>query len=339
MGAAILLAAGLVTFAGTQPQLASTGSQVFVAFGSGDVVQVARSDDGGATFAAPVALPAAGKMALGMRRGPRIAATRDAVLVATVAGAKGGGADGDIQLYRSTDGGRTFSAPLVINDVPGAAREGMHALAANDAGVVAIAWLDLRQTGTRVFAAVSRDHGATWSADALVYASPDGAVCECCHPSVAVAADGRVAVMFRNHVGGLRDMYVAQSRDGAAFAPAIKQGVGAWTLAACPMDGGGIAIRAGDVATAWRREDTVFLVDGAGQPEERLGAGKDPAIAVGANGLDVAWTGTDGIALRQSGKPTAVIGAGRFPTLLALPTHTLVASERDGRVEVRRVGR
>jgi hypothetical protein len=338
MPAAILLAAGLVTFAGVQPQLASNGGQtVYVAFGSGDVVSVARSTDGGATFGAPVVLPSAGKMALGMRRGPRIAATRDAVLVATIAGAKGGGADGDIRLYRSTDGGRTFAAPVVVNDVPGAAREGLHALAANDAGLVVVAWLDLRQKGTRIYAAMSRDHGATWNADTLVYASPDGAVCECCHPSVAVAGDGRIAVMFRNHLGGRRDMYVVQSRDGATFAPAVKQGQGSWTLAACPMDGGGLAIRYGDVATAWRREDTVYLVDGT--REERLAAGKDPAIGIAANWLDAAWTGADGIALRQSGKPVTTLGPGRFPALLALPTHTLVASEHQGRVEIRRVAR
>jgi hypothetical protein len=340
MSAVIIFAAGLVSFAGSQPQLAGDGRQaVYAAFGSGDVVQVARSRDGGATFAAPVSLPAAGKMALGMRRGPRIAVTRDAFLVATIAGATGGGADGDLRLYRSIDGGRTFAAPIVINDVPGAAREGMHALAANDAGLVVAAWLDLREKGTRIYAAISRDHGATWAPDTLVYASPDGAVCECCHPSVAVARDGRIAVLFRNHTGGLRDMYVVQSRDGAAFAPAVKQGQGSWTLAACPMDGGGLAIRSGDVATVWRREDAVFLADGLRPAEERLGAGKDPAIGVAANWLDVAWTGADGVALRQSGKPVVTLGPGRFPTLLALPTHTLVATEHQGRVEIRRVPR
>src|SRR5687767_4553566 len=96
MSAAILLAAGLVSFAGTQPQLAARGSEVFVVSGTGDVVQVARSADHGATFGAPVALPPAGKVALGRRRGPRIAVTRDALLVALIAGAKGGGADGDV---------------------------------------------------------------------------------------------------------------------------------------------------------------------------------------------------------------------------------------------------
>ena len=262
MSAAILLAAGIATFTGVQPQLAAGGGAVYVTFAAGDVISVARSTDAGATFTSPVALPAAGKLALGKRRGPRVAATAQAVIVAAIAGARGGGADGDLVLYRSTDQGRTWSAPIVVNDVPGAAREGMHGLAANASGLVVLAWLDLRQKGTRVYAAVSRDHGATWSPDRLVYTSPSGSVCECCHPSVAVADDGRVAIMFRNHVDGRRDMYVVESRDGATFgAPfgtAIKQGRGSWLLDACPMDGGALALGAGVTNAVWRREATLY---------------------------------------------------------------------------------
>jgi BNR repeat-like domain len=342
MSAAILLAAGLITFAGVQPQLAGRGSQVYLAFGAGDVVSVARSADAGATFETPVALPGAGKLALGAHRGPRIAATRDAVLVAAIAGAKGGGADGDVVLYRSTDQGRTWSAPTIINAVPGAAREGLHGLAANAAGVVAIAWLDLREKGTRIYAAVSRDDGVTWR-ESLVYASPSG-VCECCHPSVAVGDDGRVAVMFRNHLEGRRDMYVIQLRDGAVSRPHVKQGKGSWPLEACPMDGGAIAIDATGTYAVWRREMTIFATTTAvGAPEssaeQPLGTGRDPVLARLGRGVDVAWTGEGRIVLRQAGKPAAAIGPGRFASLLALPTHTLLASEDHGRVSVRAVPR
>jgi hypothetical protein len=342
MSAAILIAAGLISFTGAQPQLAARGSQVYLAFGAGDVVSVARSADAGATFEAPVALPAAGKLALGAHRGPRIAVTRDAVLVAAIAGAKGGGADGDVVLFRSTDQGRTWSAPTIISSIPGAAREGLHGMAANAAGVVAIAWLDLRAKSTRVYATVSRDHGVTWR-EALVYASPTG-VCECCHPSVAVGEDGRIAVMFRNHVEGRRDMYVASSRDGAAFAPPAKQGKGSWPLEACPMDGGAIAFDAKGTSAVWRRETTIFAsttADGASEsgPEAPLGAGRDPVVARLDRSLDIAWIGEGGVVLRQAGKPVATLGPGRFASILAMPVHTLVAFEHQGRVHVRAVPR
>jgi len=46
-----------ITFPGAQPQLAAVGSDLYVTFGSGDRLSVARSSDGGASFAAPVTLP------------------------------------------------------------------------------------------------------------------------------------------------------------------------------------------------------------------------------------------------------------------------------------------
>ena len=253
MSAAILLAAGITSFAGVQPQLAAGGGAVYLTFAAADAISVARSTEAGATFTTPVILPGAGKLALGRHRGPRVAATRDAVIVAAIAGARGGGADGDVVLYRSVDRGRTWSPSIVINDVPGAAREGLHALTANDAGLVIVAWLDLRDKGTRVYAATSRDHGATWSPDALVYASPSGSICECCHPSVAIDDGDGVAVLFRNHVDDRRDMYVVRSRDGATFGLAVKQGTGSWPLDACPMDGGAIATAGGTVHAASMR--------------------------------------------------------------------------------------
>ena len=333
-----VLAAGLVSFTGTQPQLAASGEQVYVAFGTGRTIAVARSADGGGAFTKPVTIPVDGVMALGRHRGPRIAVTPRAVLVAAVVGTRGGGADGDIVLYRSTDDGRTWASPAVVNDVSGAAREGLHALAANPSGLAVLAWLDLREKGTRIYAAVSRDHGATWGPDTLVYASPSGKVCECCHPSVAIDADGRIAIMFRNSLDGRRDMYVARSRDGVTFAPPVKQGQGSWVLEACPMDGGGVALRGDVVSSAWRREDGIYAVSGS-KAETRLGTGRDPALAQGDAGVDIAWAATEGIVLRQADGQDRTLGPGQFPSLLATREATLVAFESGGRVQVQRVPR
>lgn len=336
IGSTLVLAAA-VTFSGTQPQLTVAKGEVFVVFGRPDSIQVARSIDAGDRFGEPVALPVSGKMALGRRRGPRIAATSQVVLVSAVIGQRGGGADGDLLLYRSTDHGKTWRAPVPVNDVPGAAREGMHAMAANEAGTVAIAWLDLREPGTRIYAAVSRDHGATWSKGQLVYASPSGSVCECCHPSVAVSEQGAVAIMFRNNIDGHRDMFVAESRDGRTFAPAVKLGTGSWTLAACPMDGGSLSLAAGRAAV-WRREDAVFLTT-ADVAERRLGSGRDPAIAVTGSRRDIVWQDGSTLRLLRGGAEPADIGPGAFPALLALSDRTVVAAEEKGAVWVRVVPR
>ena len=344
MSAAILLAAGITSFAGVQPQLAAGGGAVYLTFAAADAISVARSTDAGATFTTPVILPSAGKLALGRHRGPRVAATRDAVIVAAIAGARGGGADGDVVLYRSVDRGRTWSPSIVINDVPGTAREGLHALTANDAGLVIVAWLDLRDKGTRVYAATSRDHGATWSPDALVYASPSGSICECCHPSVAIDDGDGVAVLFRNHVDGRRDMYVVRSRDGATFGLAVKQGTGSWPLDACPMDGGAIAAAGGTVHTVWRRGTTIYAAAtaagaAASGPETALGDGRDAVLAIAGGRIDAAWTGAAGVQLRQHGRAPLALGPGGFASLLAFPDRTVAAIEHQGRVAVHVVER
>ena len=329
VSAAVL--AAVVTFSGTQPQLAAAGSEVFVVFGRPDSIQVARSTDAAETFGQPVALPISGKMALGRRRGPRIAATRPAVLVSAVIGQRGGGSDGDILFYRSIDHGKTWTVPVPINDVPGAAREGMHAMAANETGAVVVAWLDLRKGGTRIYAAVSRDHGATWSKDQLVYTSPSGSVCECCHPSVAVSEQGAVAIMFRNNVDGHRDMFVAESTDGATFAPARKLGTGSWMLAACPMDGGSLTL-AGGLTTVWRREDGVFL-SSTRVAERRLATGRDPAVAVIGSQTDIAWQEGRSVRLLRDPVGAVEVGPGTFPALLALgvePSSLLKTKARCG---------
>lgn len=240
-------AAASTTFPGAQPQLAAVGNDLYATFGSGDRLSVARSTDGGKSFGTPVTLPGGGTLSLGMHRGPRIAGSARSLLVSAVIGKKGGGADGDVVLFRSAGRGATWAPPTIINDIPGSAREGLHAMAAGPSGLAVVAWLDLRQGGTRLYAAVSRDHGVTWGHDVLVYASPGGAICECCHPSVAISEAGELALMFRNNVEGNRDMYVTRSTDGRMFSPAVKLGTNSWQLDACPMDGGALTFEGRDV--------------------------------------------------------------------------------------------
>jgi hypothetical protein len=338
-GSPSLTAVSTATFDGRQPQLAALDDRVALTFGRDDRVYVATSLDRGSTFGTPVALPSTGRLSLGMRRGPRVAMTSRALVVAAVVGQKGGGADGDVMIWRSTGEGSQWDETVVLNDVPGSAREGMHALASDATGLVVAAWLDLRHKGTRIRAAVSKDHGATWESDTLVYESPSGTVCQCCHPSVAIAADGTVAVMFRNSVDGNRDMYVAISKDaGRTFAAARKQGMGSWRLEACPTDGGDLEWTGDRTASIWRREGEVFTVLGDA-PEQLLGEGADPVMSVHERTIDLAWTSPDGIFLRRGNDQPQRVDVGRFPVLLTQPDRTLMAWENNGTVLVRAMPR
>lgn len=273
-----------------QPQVAvDPAGRVYVAFGRGDTIRLATSTDRGKTFAVST-VGSTGSLALGMRRGPRVAATEDAVVVTAIGGTKGKGRDGDVLAWRSTDAGKTWEGPARVNSVVGSAREGLHGMASGPGGRVFAAWLDLRDRRTEIYGAMSKDGGKTWEPDALVYRSPEKSVCECCHPSAAFAPDGTLHVMWRNSLKGARDLYLASSGDGGkSFRPAEKLGRGTWALNACPMDGGSVAANPdGRVETVWMRAGSIFAAR-PGEPERDLGRGVQGWNAAGPNGAYSVW--------------------------------------------------
>lgn len=240
------------------------------------------------------------KLMAGMRRGPRVVALPGSTLVVTAIDA--GMKDGSLLAWRSTDGGTVWTAgDKPINTVDGSAREGLHGMAASrDGKQVFVVWLDLRESkpkgpsATQVRIARSTDDGRTWEPDRLVYRNPQsGTVCECCHPSVAVSADGTVYVMFRNFLAGSRDLYLSTSRDGGqTFDPdATKLGEGTWPLNACPMDGGSLAVDdAGRPVTAWMRAGEAFVAR-PGEREAKLGVGGQPLVVPMGDRTWAAYTG------------------------------------------------
>jgi len=328
------------------PQLAANASTVALAFGAGNAIYFRASHDGGKSFSAAVKVAEAGVLPLSRHRGPRVAFSGNAVVITAVTGdhldegphAHGLASDGDLNVWRSTDGGRTWLRGRPINDAPGSAREGLHALAADARGRLFAVWLDRRSPrGTALYVARSADNGATWSRNTLVYESPDGSICQCCHPSLAVDGAGRLLVMWRNMLGGARDMYLAASADGAAFSTPEKLGNGTWQLNACPMDGGGLAASAGRVLTAWRRDGGIFLAEPGG-PERQIGTGKDVAVARGGGHVYAAWSEASKVEAWIDGKAEVLSDSGAMPALCALPEGgALAAWEEDGAVNVRRL--
>jgi hypothetical protein len=334
---ALLLAVNIAPDGGKpeyrQPQLAADAKMVAVTFGAGNAIYFAASHDRGRTLSAPVKVAEAPLLSLGRHRGPRIAITPSAIVISAVVGTKmPPGSDGDLKAWRSTDGGKTWSAGVTINDEPAAAREGLHAMAAGAGGRLFATWLDLRKKGTRLYGATSGDGGATWSKNVLVYESPSGTICQCCHPSAAIDGKGEIHVMWRNALDGNRDMYAANSIDGgAAFVNAAKVGAGSWKLDACPMDGGGLAIdKQGKLVTVWRRESDVFLAE-PGSPEQRIEVGKDAAIAIGSSGVYAIWIGAGAVRARIPGatEPVTLAPQGAFPQLVAVPGGPVIAAWED----------
>jgi hypothetical protein len=336
--AAVLLALHLAPVSpnapNRQPQLAAGHDTVALVFGSGDSIWLARSADNGRSFSPPSRIAELPKMSLGRHRGPRLVITGNTMIVSAVP------AGSDLFYWRSTDGGKTWSKPAVINDQPTSAREGLQAMAADDEGHVAAAWLDDRiAPGKRLWGAFSNDAGATWSKNVMLYQAPGRTICECCHPSLVSLGHGEFAVMWRNVIDGYRDFYTMRLRDGKPVSPAVKQGTGTWKLDGCPMDGGGLAVLNGELVSAWRRDHDLYLAE-TGKPEVKLGEGQDIALAVNGKGAYTIWSTPGGIEARLPGASSNMhlSNAGGFPTLLTLPDGAILAAwEEDGSIATRRL--
>jgi hypothetical protein len=141
--------------------------------------------------------------------------------------------------------------------------------------VVRAAWLDgRRDPGTPHHANAGND----WDPMHLMYAAAtrDGRwdpetrlasnVCGCCKTAIATGPDGSVYVAWRNiYPGNLRDISVAQSRDGHTFSAPVRISEDHWVLTGCPDDGPTVVVDlSGVVHIVWPT-----LVDGS-EPAIRL---------------------------------------------------------------------
>ena len=194
-------------------------------------------------------------------------------------------------------------------------------------GLVAAVWLDSRGSGTELWCRVSRDGGATWAGEVSIYQSPDGHICECCVPNVAISATGEVAAMWRNWLGGARDLYLATSRDGRTFSPAQKLGTGTWKLNGCPMDGGGVAFNTtGQPLAVWRREKSVFASDMPTAERRLSDAAFQPVVASGKSGAYFLWEQNAGLMLQRGTSASARFAEkAQAASLAAVPGRGVVA--------------
>jgi hypothetical protein len=215
------------------------------------------------------------------------------VLAAVTKRTKEGG--GDLWAWRSTDAGATWGEAVRVNDAAGRAPEGLFDLAALADGRFAVVWLETneKEKGQRLRADFSAD-GAKWGEDVLAYASPDGSICECCHPAITAAEGGGAALAFRNSLKGDRDIWTMRLARGAEkFDAAKRSGKDSWRIAGCPMAGPAVLVHGDDVVSVWRRERDVFLAVGAAK-ERDLGEGTEPAVFVRDDGVHALWIAKDG---------------------------------------------
>ena len=279
---------------GQQPQMTiDAKSVVRLVFGDRDKIYYSTSTDQGNTFTMPVLIGEVNEMHLGMTRGPQLATSKDYSLVTAI------DKKGNIHSFRLTHKTGQWEKIQNVNDVDTSAPEGLMSVSADEHNNFFAVWLDLREDRMNNICFSSLDSHAEWSRNKFVYKSPDGHVCECCKPSIAVNGT-TISIMFRNWLKGSRDLYLLTSLNGGqTFSEARKLGNGTWPLKGCPMDGGGLTVDNKNVIhTAWQRDGIVFYAE-PGKPEEKIGEGR----SVSMSGQLISWEkGSELIVRRTSGE-------------------------------------
>jgi hypothetical protein len=261
-----------------EPSVAvAPGGAVYVAWaghGAGKAADVwlARFDEKGQRAGELVRVNrVAGEAAAWRGDPPEVAVADDgAVYVAWTARAAETGHATTLYLSASRDGGKSFDAPVKVNDDAGAGVHGMHSLALGRDGRVYLAWLDERNLHTHeemktvgtagakqasggmhgeqnreVFFAASADGGRTFAPNRRVASE----ACPCCKTALAISPEGRIYLGWRQVLpGDFRHIAVAASADGGETfnAPTIVSD-DRWELRGCPVSGPALA--AGDGET------------------------------------------------------------------------------------------
>jgi hypothetical protein len=315
---------------GVAPSLTQSGKKVHMVFASADSILYCFSTNNGECFSMPVLAGILPNLSVGGGRGPQIVSANGQLIIAVV------NAAGNIYTFVKKNDVSIWEKGSRINDVPDIAKEAFVSLASNNRGEVFAVWLDLRDDQkNKIVGSKSLDAGATWSANKVIYRSPDSTVCECCKPSVEMK-DQMVVVMFRNWLNGYRDLHVIQSTDGGInFGTAIKAGEGSWKLNGCPMDGGGLFIDMdNNIHTVWRRQGEIYSWT-KGKKEEKIAEGRQCTIA-GKNGRHyIAFVKDGKIYCRKPDGINVNLGKGSYPELLVTEAgKVLCAWENEGRINI-----
>jgi hypothetical protein len=227
----------------------------------------ARSRDAGASWSDPVRVTQhAGEIEPHAEASPRLVAKGGVVGVfwphsIPVAGRRFPASH--LQFSRSTDGGRTWSSTITLNDDTAQALAGhtFHGATTIGDSTFLVAWLDSRvgakasgdsshhhEGDATIYTATSRDLGRTWAASNTRHW---GGACPCCRVSLVSNKDGSVLAGWRGHFpGSVRDPVVA--RLGAPASTPQRVSVDGWVFQGCPHTGPALTADAGGTPhVAW----------------------------------------------------------------------------------------
>jgi hypothetical protein len=299
------------------------GGTIHLLYDSADGPQYVKSTDNGKTFSAAIAVVDRGSrkpglvfsgadLAIGMDGWVHVAMSTNAWKLKLPVEEWG------YFYVRLEPGAKRFSPVRNLNRKPS---EGF-SLAADTRGNVTACWLS-----AKLYANISHDNGKTFAA--TVEIDPGFAPCNCCTTSAVYAADGKLAVLYRESTNDERDMYLVlwdQAR-GQKSRPRVSRTL--WKIDSCPMSAYTITRNQDGFVAVWPTRDQVYFarLDGKGKclpPGEIRTPGRSGhhtgMLALSAPGGTtlVAWKKNDRLGWQLydgQGRPSGTPGSVRSPGL------------------------
>lgn len=315
---------------GQQPQVTMDYSGIIrVIYGQDDYIFCASSTDNGKSFLEIQVVGKVKDMHLGMTRGPQVASSKDYTLVSAI------DKDGTIHSFQLDHVSNKWKRTSTINDIANSAPEGLMDIAADSVNNFYAVWLDIRDNKrNKISYSATFNYGKSWSKNIIAYKSPDEHVCECCQPNI-YATQTKVYIMFRNWLGGSRDLYLLNSDiKEAAFGYPQKLGNGTWKLNGCPMDGGGIIVdKKANIHTVWQRDGQIFYSQ-PGKEEKQIGLGRGCNISEGQNPI-ITWQYGDELKIKGlNNEKEFSVGKGGFIKAIYTKSNKIFCVwENNGQIE------
>jgi len=232
------------------------GGRLWLAFEHDGFVYVTSSEDLGRSFTPAVTVnPGPEPIDANGEGRPKIAVLDDGTVLVSWTQKLDKPFTGLIRFSRSTDGGKSFSAPVTINDDGLVTGHRFDALAVAPSGTVILAWIDKRDLerarssgvdyrGAAIYTALSRDGGKTFEPNRKL----DDHVCECCRLSFAFDGKGEARLLFRDLLpGSIRDHSLARGVGDPGTAEVHRATFDEWKIDACPHHGPSLWISDDDV--------------------------------------------------------------------------------------------
>ena len=280
----------------------------------------ARSTDGAKTFSQPLRISVNDGELWGFATSrPRIAVSKSGVMHIFYHANRRDPSSArqavDARYTRSTDGGKTFSAPLTLNSEIAGLDDGelneahcFGGMGVAPNGDVHTFWIDTRHMSSEtengsIFTAVSRNEGKSFERERMLFRAT---ACPCCQLNVAFSPKGDVILSSRNvTTDGARDSSIAVSKDGGrTYSGFVATTPNKWIINACPLKPAMLATdKDGRIYAAWysgaeKPAGSYFAVSENGGKSfstavalhAEAGAADRPQISVsGDGGVTVVW--------------------------------------------------